>query len=256
MKRNHLIASSAVTLVLLVTVPANAQILGGIHGGVGGMANGAFGGGLGPIGRLPNPQPDVTTSGRADASVNGLGHLDKATGTATQATKNSATSARDGVSQAGTKAAGMKELVQSKAQDVASGAATEVSRSATATTVSGADDGEAELSKAGASGSLQGMFSGTQGAAEPQSVTSKSAVNPTKSGTSRTKPVASEPKEPAKPGSATQGSQPSPDSGLQISPADRARGVSGSAQAPTSGTAGHGELNASASPSAQASATH
>jgi len=255
MKRNHLIASTAVTLALLVTVPTNAQVLGGLHGGVGGAANGAFGGGFGTIGRLPNPQPAVTASGRADVSANGLGHLDKATGTAMHATKNSLTSAKDGVSQAGSKTAGTKELVQSKAQDAAAGAAAEVGRAATATTVTGAGNGEAELSKAGASGSLQGALSGTHGAAEPQSVTSRLAVNPTKPGARETKPVTSEPKKPARPGSATQGRQPSTVSGLEVGPADRARSGSGSAQAPTNGTAGHGELGASASPSAEASAT-
>lgn len=255
MKTHHFIVSTAVTLALLVTMPAHAQILGGMHGGVGGMASGAFGGGLGNIGRIPSPQPDATASGRADGSVNGLGHLDKAAGATTQATKNSATRAKDAVSQAGSKAAGAKELAQSKAQDAASGAAAEVSRSAAATTASGAGDGEAQLGNTGASGSLQGMLSGTEGAAQPQAVTPTSAVNPTKPGTSETKPVATEPKEPAKPGSATQGRQPSTNRGLEASPADRTRSASGSAQVPAGGTAGHGELSTSVSPSAEASAT-
>jgi hypothetical protein len=102
MRTNHLFASAAVAAVLVMTVPAQAQVFGGaVRGGAGGALAGSFGG----FGTRGNTNGRVGAG--SDASAYGGLHARRATNTATGAatTASDASSAAGGNAQAASRSA-------------------------------------------------------------------------------------------------------------------------------------------------------
>jgi hypothetical protein len=159
MKRNHLFASAAIGAVLAVTLPAQAQILGGgMHGGVSGMQTATFGGGFGTLHSAASTQTDPSASARARGRVDGLGRLDRTAKTGTQQAARDAERAKGDAVVAGRGAVSAGEFEATKASDAALG----TSRAAvdsTAPSVTSAGQGETQVRYVDAPSAVAGTSS-------------------------------------------------------------------------------------------------
>jgi len=104
MKSNHLFASAAIGAVLVVTLPVQAQPLGGgLHGGVSSMQSARFG------------QTDLSASARAGVRADGLGRVDQTAKTGTQEAARDAGRAKANAVVAGRGTVAASESATSKA---------------------------------------------------------------------------------------------------------------------------------------------
>jgi hypothetical protein len=172
MKSNHLFASAAIGAVLVVTLPVQAQPLGGgLHGGVSSMQSARFG------------QTDLSASARAGVRADGLGRVDQTAKTGTQEAARDAGRAKANAVVAGRGTVAASESATSKASEAASGATRAAASSISATSVTAAGQGEAQVRSVGATRALAGGVSSTEGLG-------------TKAGTGTSKPLATEPRKP------------------------------------------------------------
>ena len=184
MTRNHLFASAAIGAVLVVTLPVQAQSLGGgLHGGVSSMQSARFAGGLGPMHSAVSSQNDLSASARAGARADGLGRVDQTAKTGTQEAGRDAGRAKADSVVAGRSAVGVSESATSRASEAASGATRAAASSTSATSVTAAGQGEAQVRSVGATGALAGGVSTTERSG-------------TKAATGTSKPSAVEPRKP------------------------------------------------------------
>ena len=239
MKRNHLFASAAIGVVLVVTLPAHAQVLGGgMRGGVSGMQAARFGGGFGTVHSAATSQTDLSASGRSGARVDGLGRLDRTAKTGMQEAGRDAGRAKADALVAGRSAAGAGESEASRASAAALGTTRAAAGSTAATSVTAAGQGEAQVRSVEAAGGIAGGLSGTE-------------VSGTKAATGTSKPSPGEPMKPDRAGSPPHSSAKY-DKG---SPAPKSEGGSHSGETARS-TGSQGEIDANASAAADASAAH
>lgn len=165
MKRNHLFASAAIGAVFVVTLPAQAQILGGgMHGGVSGMQTATFGGGVGALHSAASSQTDLSASARARGRVDGLGRLDRTAKTGTQQAARDAGRAKADASVAGRGAVSAGEFEATKASDAALGTTRAAAGSTAAAGVTAAARGERQVRNVDAPGAVAGGLSTTEAA--------------------------------------------------------------------------------------------
>ena len=144
MKTNHLLASAAISAMLVATLPAHAQILGSVHGGGGGMQSAAFGGGFGGSSAAARGMTDVSAVGRTRAPMTGLGHADHSAETGTQSAARDAGHAKTDADVARRQTSGAGELAGSNANDVVVGTTRTAASSTATTTESAAGQGETQ----------------------------------------------------------------------------------------------------------------
>jgi hypothetical protein len=183
MKRNYLFASAAIGAVLAVTLPAQAQILGGgIRGGVGGMQTATFGGEFGTLHSAASSQTDPSASARAGGRVDGLGRLDRTAKTRTQETGRDARSAKADAAVAGRGAVSAGEFEATKASDAARGRSRAAAASTAAASATAVGQGETPVRKVGALGAVAGGLSTAEASGmKMEAANSKpSAVQPVK----------------------------------------------------------------------------
>jgi hypothetical protein len=163
MKRNHLFASAAIGAVLAVTLPAQAQILGGgMHGGVSGMQTATFGGGFGTLHSAASTQTDPSASARARGRVDGLGRLDRTAKTGTQQAARDAERAKGDAVVAGRGAVSAGEFEATKASDAALGTSRAAVDSTATASLTAAGQGETQVPYVGAPGAVAGGLSTTE----------------------------------------------------------------------------------------------
>jgi hypothetical protein len=229
MKRNHLFASAAIGAVLVVTLPVQAQILGGgMHGGASSMQSARFGGGFGPMHSAVSSQTDLSASTRA--RVDGLGRVDRTAKTGTQEAGQDAGRAKTDAVVAGRGAVGASESAASKASDTAFGATRAAAGATAATRVTAAGQSEAQVRSVDATGAVVGGLSTTEGSG-------------TKAATGTSKP------EPLKPDTVGR----PPHSSATPAPQPKSEGASNGAETARS-TGGQGEIDTNASTAVSASA--
>jgi len=234
MKRNQLFASAAIGAVLVVTLPAHAQTLGGgMHGGVSSMQSERFGGAFGPMRSAATSQTDLSASPRAGARVDGLGRVDRTAKTGTQEAGTDAGRAKTDAVLAGPGAVGAGESAASKASDPARGATRAAAGATAATSATAAGQGEPQVRSVDAAGAVAGGLSTTGGSG-------------TKAATGASKPS---PGEPVKPDTTD---RPSHSSATPAPQPKREGGSSGGETAPSAGARGETDANASASVNASA----
>jgi hypothetical protein len=221
MKTNHLLASAAFTAVLVVTLPAHAQLLGGgMHGGVTSMQAATFGSGTGTRGSTASGRTDVSDSAGAGGRVHGVGRVDRTAKAAAQATGRDVRGAKTDAAVAGRQSVA--------AGNAAVGTTRAAAGTAAATGVSAAGQGEAQARNADTAGAVASGLSVTE---EPR----------TKAKAGSSKPSTSQPARTSKPDS--------PSTPRHSPPAGNG------GETPRSGGP-RGEANADASASVSASATH
>jgi hypothetical protein len=230
MKTNHLLASVAFTAVLIVTLPAHAQLLGGgMHGGVTSMQAATFGGGIGTPGSAASGRTDASDSARAGGRVPGVGRVDR---TARAAEQESGHDVR------GTKTdAAVADRRSVATGDAAVGTTRAAAGTAAATGVSAAGQGEAQARNVDAAGAAAGGLAVTE---EPRTKAKADSSKPSTSQPART----SKPDSPRTPRhSSPTGNEPTGNDGKT----PRSAGPHGGTNA---------DVSADASASASASATH
>ncbi|HEY8052577.1 MAG TPA: hypothetical protein VIE42_07205 [Steroidobacteraceae bacterium] len=235
MKRNHLFASAAIGAVLVVTLPVHAQSLGGgLHGAVSSMQSARFGGGFPPTHSAVSRQTDLSASARTGARVDGLGRVDRTAKTETQEAGLDAERAKADAVVAGRGAVDAGKLEASKANDVALGTTRSAASSTSATSVTAARQGEAQVRSVDAAGVAAGRFSTTE-------------VSATKAERGISKPSAVEPVKPDRAGSRPRSSatpaQPKIDGASNVAETARSAGS-------------HGGIDANAAAAVNASAAH
>ena len=234
MKRNHLFASVAIGAVLVMTLPVQAQILGGgMRGGVSSMQSARFGGGFGPMHGAVSSQTDVSASARAGARFDGFGRVDRTAKTVTQEADRDAGRAKADALVAGRGAVGASESAASKASDTAFGATRGAAGAPAATGVTAAGQSEAQVRSVDAAGAVAGGLSTTEGSG-------------TKAATGTSKPSPGEPLKPDRAG------RP-PHSSATPAPQAKSEGASNGAETPRS-TGSQGEIDTNASAALSASA--
>jgi hypothetical protein len=241
MKRIHLFASAAIGAVLVVTLPAQAQILGGgMHGGVSGTQAAKFGGGFGTVRSAASSQTDLSASARAGARADGLGRLDRtAAKTGTQQAARDAERAKGDAVVAGRSAVSAGEFEASKASDAALGTTRAAAGSTATASVTAAGQGQAQVRNVDTAGAVAGGLSTAE-------------VSPPKMETGNPKPSAGQPVKPDRAGGQPHSSA-THDRG---SSAQEPRSDGGSHGGETARSTGsHGAIDANASAAANAS-TH
>lgn len=185
MKTKHLFASAGIATALMVTLPAQAQILGGgLNGAVGGMPPSAVGGGFATLRGVNGT--DLSASGQAGTRVDGLGRVDRT------AMAGAREAGRDvGRAKADSALAGRQAVGAGKAE------VSKVTQTAAAATVTAAAEGGAQTRNLDTTAGLAGGLSGTKlPATTPHTGGSKSElekpVTTTKPETSHNIPPASE----------------------------------------------------------------
>ena len=234
MKRNHLFASAAIGAVLVATLPVHAQMLGGgMHGGVSSTQSARFGGGFGPMRSAATSRSDPSASARAGRRVDDLGRVERPAKTGTQEADRDAGRAKADAAVAGRGAMGAGESDASKANGFALGATRAAARSTATTSGTAAGQGQAQIRNVDAAGAAAGGLSTTEGSG-------------TKAATDNSKRSAGQPAKPDGAGSpphssATPAPQPKSESGSK-----------GAETAPSTGSQGEIDTNASATVSASA----
>ena len=229
MKRNHLLASAAFTAVLLVTLPAHAQLLGGgMHGGVTSMQAAKFGGGIGTRGSAASGRTDVSDSARAGGRGPGGGRVDRTAKAAEQKSGRDVRGAKTDAAVAGRRSAAAGDA----AGDAAVGTTRAAAGTAAATGISAAGQGEVQARNVDTAGAVAGGLSVTE---EPR----------TKAKAGSSKPSTSQPARTSKPDSPSTPRHSSTPGNEGKTP--RSAGPHGETNA---------EASADASASASASATH
>jgi hypothetical protein len=176
MKTNHLLASAAISAMLVATLPAHAQILGGVHGGGGGMQSAAFGGGFGGSSAAARGMTDMSAVGRTRAPVTGLGHADHTAQTGTQAAARDAGHTKGDAAVARRQASGAGDLAGSNANDIVVGTTRPAASSTATTTESAAGQGEAQARRVNVAGvGAAGESSAAVPGAKPQTSSERSA---------------------------------------------------------------------------------
>jgi hypothetical protein len=239
MKRNHLFASAAIGAVLVATLPAQAQILGGgMHGGVSGMQTATFGGGFGTPRSAVSGQTDLSASARARGRVDGLGRLDRTAQSGTQQAARDAGRAKADAAVAGRGAVSAGEFEATKASDAALGTTRAAAGSTAAASLTAAGQGQAQVRNVDAPGAVAGGLSTTE-------------ASGTKTEAANSKPSAGQPVKPDSAGSPPHSSA-TRDRG---SPAPDSKSESGSHSGETARSSGsHGAIDANASAAENASA--
>lgn len=161
MKTKYLLASAAIAMALMVTLPARAQILGGgLNGAVSGMPPSALGSGFASVRGVNGT--DLSASGRAGTRVDGLGRVDRTAKAGAQEAVGDARRAQGDAALAGRQSVRAGEVEASKvgtsAQDTA-GAAT---HTATAATVTAAAEGGAQTRNLDTAAGVAGGLSGSK----------------------------------------------------------------------------------------------
>ena len=161
MKTKHLFASAAIAMTLMVTLPAQAQILGGgLHGVVSGMPPSALGSGFASFRGVNGT--DLSASGRAGTRVDGLGRVDRTAMASAQEVGRDARRAQGDAALAGRQAVGAGEAQVSKVSTAAEGTAGAVSQTAAAATVTAAAKGGAQTRNLDTTAAVAGGLSGTK----------------------------------------------------------------------------------------------
>ena len=188
MKRNHLFASAAIATALIVTLPAQAQILGGgLNGAVHGMPPSAVGSGFASFRGVNST--DLSASGQAATRVDGLGRVDRTAVASAHEAGRDAGRAKADATRAGRQAVGAGEAEVSKADTAARGTARAVTQTAAAATVTAAAEGGAQTRNLDSTAGVAGGLSSTKppattphtGGSEPslnQPVTTKKPETP------------------------------------------------------------------------------
>ena len=241
MKRNHLFASAAIGAVLAVTLPAQAQILGGgTRGGVSGMQTATFGGGFGAPHGAVRSQTDLSASGRARGQVDGLGRLDRTAKTGTQQAARDAGRAKADAAVAGRGAVSAGEFEATKVSDAARGTSRAAAGSTAAASATAAGQSETAVRKVDAPGAVAGGLS-----------TTEASGTKTEAAAANSKPSAGQPVKADNPGSSPHPSA-SHDRG---SPAPEPKSEAGSHSGEAVRSSGsHGAIDANASAVENASA--
>jgi hypothetical protein len=239
MKRNHLFASAAIGAVLVATLPAQAQILGGgMHGGVSGMQTATFGGGFGTLHSAASSQTDLSASAGARGRVDGLGRLDRTAKTGTQETGRDAGRAKADAAVAGRGAVSAGEFEATKASDAALGTTRAAGGSTAAASLTAARQGEVQVRNVDAAGAVAGGLSTTE-------------ASGTKTEAAKSKPSAGQPVKPDSAGSPPHSSA-AHDRG---SPAPESKSEGGSYSGETARSSGsHDAIDANASAAENVSA--
>jgi hypothetical protein len=183
MKRNLLFVSAAIVAVLVVMLPAQAQVLGGgMHGAVSGMQTTTFGGGFGALHSAPSSQTDLSASARGGARVDGLGPLDPTAKTGTQQSARDAERAKGNAVVTGRRAVNAGEFEATKASDAALRTTRATAGSTAAASVTAAGQGETQVRNVDAPGAVAAGLSTTEASgAKTVAVNSKrSAAQPVK----------------------------------------------------------------------------
>jgi hypothetical protein len=239
MKRNHLFASAAIGAVLTVTLPAQAQILGGgMHGGVSSMQTATFGGGFGTLHSAASSQTDPSASARARGRVDGLGRLDRTAKTGTQQAARDAERVKGDAVVAGRGAVSSGEFEATKASDTALGTSRAAVDSTATASVTAVGQGETQVRYVGAPGAVAGGLSPTE-------------ASGTKTEVANSKPSAGQPVKPDSAGRPPHSSA-AHDRG---SPAPESKREGGSHSGETARSSdSHGTIDANASAGVNASA--
>jgi hypothetical protein len=239
MKTKHLYASAALAAVLVVALPTQAQVLGGVmHGGVSGMPAPTFGGGLGAMGSVASGGTDLSASGRAGGRVEGLGRVDRTATAGAQEAARDARHAKAAAAAAGRQTVGAGESEASKASNAGLATARAAARTGTATSVTAAGQGEAQARNIDTGAAVAGLAAAESSGAKADN----------------SKPLSGQPVAMPKPDGLGIPRQSSP-SGDSVLPAPQSTGSSVAGETTRSpGTLGDTDGNASAS--VNASATH
>jgi hypothetical protein len=205
-----------------------------LHGGVSSMQSARVGGGFGPMHSAVSSQTDLSASARAGARVDGLGRVDRTAKTGTQEAGLDAGRAKADAVVAGRGAVDAGKLEASKANDVALGTTRAAASSTSATSVTAARQGEAQVRSVDAAGMAAGRLSATE-------------VSATKAEGGASRPSAVEPVKPDRAGSRPRSlatpAQPKIDGGSNGAETVRSAGS-------------HGGIDANAAAAVNASAAH
>jgi hypothetical protein len=170
MRTNHLLASAAFAAVLVVTVPAHAQLLGGgMHGGVTSMQAATFGSGIGTRGAAASGQTDASDSARAGGRVHGVARGDRTAKAAAQATGRDVRGAKTDAAVAGRQSVATGNAAMGTTRAAAGTAA--------ATSASAAGQGEAQARHVDTAGAVAGGLSVTEEPRKAKADSSKPSTN-------------------------------------------------------------------------------
>jgi hypothetical protein len=150
-----------------------------MRGGVSGTQAATFGGGFGTMGSAANGHTDLSGNGRAGGRVDGIGHVDQTTRTATQEASRDAGNAKADTTAAGRQAVGAGEYEASHASSSALGSARDAAGSTAATSVTAVGHAEAQGRNVDATGAAAGGLSAAEAPgtkSEPGSAKSSSGT--------------------------------------------------------------------------------